>query len=153
VGAALVDARVTVGLIADGAHSHPASLRLAMRAKGWDKVALVTDAIAGAGMKPGVYQLDGQDIRVEEGLARLPDGRLAGSVLAMDEAIRNVVAWTGASVGEACAMASQVPARLLGLGSKGRLAVGYDADLVLLDEDLRVQATFREGGLVYKRGG
>jgi N-acetylglucosamine-6-phosphate deacetylase len=153
VGAALVDDRVTVGLIADGAHSHPASLRLAVRAKGWDRVALVTDAIAGAGMKPGVYQLDGQDVKVEEGLARLKDGRLAGSVLAMDQAVRNLVAWTGTPAGQACAMASQVPARLLGLKNKGRLAVGYDADLVLLDDDLRVTATFREGGCVYKRGG
>ncbi len=151
VGAALVDDRVAVGLIADGVHSHPASLRLAVRAKGPDRVVLVTDAIAGAGMAPGVYQLDGQDILVEESLARLPDGRLAGSVLTLDQAVRNVVAWTGTSAGEACAMASQVPARLLGLRSKGRLAVGFDADLVLLDEALRVQATFREGGCVYQR--
>jgi N-acetylglucosamine-6-phosphate deacetylase len=152
VGAALVDDRVTVGLIADGVHCHPASVRLALRAKGVERVALVTDAIAGAGMKPGVYQLDGQDILVDETLARLPDGKLAGSVLTLDQAIRNVVEWTDATVAEACRMASEVPARALGLASKGRLSVGLDADLALLDEDLRVLATFREGRCLYARG-
>jgi N-acetylglucosamine-6-phosphate deacetylase len=152
VGAALVDDRVTVGLIADGVHCHPASVRLAVRAKGPERVALVTDAIAGAGMQPGVYQLDGQDILVDETLARLPDGKLAGSILSMDQAIRNVVEWTEANVAEACRMASEVPARMLGLASKGRLAVGFDADLALLDEELRVLATFRDGQLLYGRG-
>ncbi len=150
VGAALVDERVTVGLIADGVHCHPASLRLAVRAKGPDRVALVSDAIAGAGMEPGRYQLGGQDILVEEGRARLPDGTLAGSVLSLDQAVRNVVAWAETSAGEACRMASEVPARLLGLRSKGRLAVGFDADLVLLDDALRVLATFREGRCLYR---
>ena len=150
VGAALLDERVTVGVIADGVHSHPASLRLAVRAKGLDKVALVTDAIAGAGMEPGRYQLGGQDILVKDGQARLPDGTLAGSVLSLDEAVRNVVSWAETGVGEACRMASEVPARLLGLRSKGRLAVGCDADLVLLDDVLRVRATFREGRSLYR---
>lgn len=152
VGAALVDDRVTVGLIADGVHCHPASVRLAVRAKGPERVALVTDAIAGAGMQPGVYQLDGQDILVDETLARLPDGKLAGSVLTMDLAIRNVVEWTEANLAEACRMASEVPARTLGLSSKGRLAAGFDADLVLLDDGGRVMATFRAGQLLYTRG-
>ena len=150
VGAALLDERVTVGVIADGVHSHPASLRLAVRVKGPDKVALVTDAIAGAGMEPGRYQLGGQDILVKDGQARLPDGTLAGSVLSLDEAVRNVVSWAETGVGEACRMASEVPARLLGLRSKGRLAVGCDADLVLLDDALRVRATFREGRSLYR---
>jgi N-acetylglucosamine-6-phosphate deacetylase len=151
VGAALVDDRVTVGLIADGVHSHPASLRLAVRSKGADGVALVTDAIAGAGMEPGVYQLDGQDILVDDTLAKLPDGKLAGSVLTLDQAVRNVVEWAGASVAEACRMASEAPARVLALGSKGRLVTGFDADLVLLDEALRVLATFRAGRCLYRR--
>jgi N-acetylglucosamine-6-phosphate deacetylase len=151
VGAALVDDRVTVGLIADGVHCHPASVRLAVRAKGPSKVVLVTDAIAGAGMEPGIYKLDGQDIFVDDTLARLPDGKLAGSVLTLDQAVRNVVEWSGVGVAEACVMASDVPARLLGLSSKGRLAPGLDADLVLLDDALEVRATFRGGRCVYRR--
>jgi len=151
VGAALLDDRVVVGLIADGVHSHPASVRLALRAKGADRVALVTDAIAGAGMEPGAYSLDGQEVLVDETAARLRDGTLAGSVLALDQAIRNVVAWTGSGVAEACHLASEVPARLLGLRAKGRLAVGCDADLVLLDDGLRVQETFVEGRRIYQR--
>lgn len=151
VGAALLDDRVVAGLIADGVHSHPASVRLVMRAKGPDRVALVTDAIAGAGMEPGVYSLDGQDVVVDRTAARLRDGTLAGSVLALDQAVRNVVEWTGVGVAEACRMASEVPARLLDLRGKGRLAAGFDADLVLLDDGLRVQATFREGRRLYPR--
>jgi len=149
VGAALVDDRISVGLIADGIHCHPASVRLAVRAKGPDRVALVTDSIAGAGMEPGVYKLDGQDILVDETLARLPDGKLAGSILTLDQAVRNVVEWARIGVAEACHMASDVPARLLGLRTKGRLAVGCDADLTLLDDGLRVLATFREGRCLY----
>src|SRR6266540_3321954 len=143
--------QVVVGLIADGVHSHRASVRLALRAKGADRVALVTDAIAGAGMEPGAYSLDGQEVLVDETAARLRDGTLAGSVLALDQAVRNVVSWTGSGVAEACRMASEVPARLLGLRAKGRLAVGFDADLVLLDDGLRVQETFAEGRCVYHR--
>jgi N-acetylglucosamine-6-phosphate deacetylase len=150
-GAALVDDRVTVGLIADGVHCHPASVRLAVKTKGAERVALVTDSIAGAGMEPGVYQLDGQDILVDETLAKLPDGKLAGSVLSLDQAVRNVVAWSGVGVSEACRMASEVPARVLGLESKGTLAPGKDADLVLLDDHLRVTATFRGGESVFRR--
>jgi N-acetylglucosamine-6-phosphate deacetylase len=149
VGAALVDDRVSVGLIADGVHCHPASLRLAVRAKGPERIALVTDAIAGAGMKPGVYQLDGQDIFVDDTFARLPNGTLAGSVLTLDRAVRNMVQWGGVGIADACRMASEVPARLLGLEGKGRIAPGRDADLVLLDSQGGVQETLRAGRTVY----
>jgi N-acetylglucosamine-6-phosphate deacetylase len=151
VGAALLDERVTAGVIADGVHCHPASVRLALRVKGPERVALVTDAIAGAGTEPGVYQIDGQDILVEQTHARLPDGTLAGSVLTLDQAVRNVVDTCGASVPDACRMASEVPARVLGLAGKGRLAVGADADLVLLDRELRVQAAFAAGRCLFER--
>jgi len=146
-----VDERVTVGIIADGVHCHPASVRLALRAKGTDRVVLVTDAVAGAGMEPGVYKLDGRDILVDETVSRFPDGNLAGSVLTLDQAVRNVVDWGAANIADACRMASEVPARVLGIPTKGRLAAGLDADLVLLDEALEVVATFREGCLLYRR--
>jgi N-acetylglucosamine-6-phosphate deacetylase len=144
VGAALLDDRLTVGIIPDGVHCHHAALRLAVKAKGADRVCLVTDAIAGAGMPPGMYQLDGQDVQVTDTLAQLEDGTLAGSILTFDQGVRNVVKW-GYSVADACRMSSEVPAKLLGLSSKGSLSPGFDADLVLLDPELRVLSTFVEG--------
>ncbi len=151
VGAALVDDRVTAGLIVDGVHSHAASVALAIRAKGPERIALVTDSIAGAGQSPGVYQIDGQDILVEATFARLPDGTLAGSVLTLDQAVRLAVSLGGASVADALRMASEVPARLLGLNRKGRLAAGADADLVLFDDELAVLATYGRGRALYRR--
>jgi N-acetylglucosamine-6-phosphate deacetylase len=152
VGAALLDDRVTVGLIVDGVHCHPAAVRLALRSKGPERIALVTDSIAGAGTSPGIYQIDGQDILVDEALARLPDGTLAGSVLTLDQAVRNMVAFGGATAAEALRMASEVPARALGLTQKGRLSVGAPADLVLFDEHLSVLATFGRGRSLYLHG-
>lgn len=151
VGAALQDDRVVVGLIADGVHCHPAVIDIALRVKGPDRVALVTDAIAGAGVEPGTYELNGQKIIVDENLAQLPDGTLAGSILTLDQAVRNVVHLAGASVPHALHMASEVPAQVLGLRTKGRLIVGADADIVLLSEDLTVQSTFIAGRRVYVR--
>ena len=151
VGAALQDDRVVVGLIADGVHCHPAVIDIALRVKGPDRFALVTDAIAGAGVEPGTYELNGQKILVDENLAKLPDGTLAGSILTLDQAVRNVVRLAGASVPHALHMASEVPANVLGLKTKGRLIVGADADLVLFDESLEVQSTYIAGRRVYTR--
>ena len=151
VGAALQDDRVVVGLIADGVHCHPAVIDIALRVKGPDRICLVTDAIAGAGVEPGTYELNGQKIIVDETLAKLPDGTLAGSILTLDQAVRNVVRLAGASVPHALHMASEVPAQLLGLRTKGRLLVGADADLVLFSQDLTVQSTFIAGKRVYNR--
>ncbi|MER3438275.1 MAG: N-acetylglucosamine-6-phosphate deacetylase [Chloroflexota bacterium] len=151
VGAALTDDRVTVGLIADGVHAHPASLRLAVRAKGAERIALVTDMMAAAGMPAGNYQLGGQDVITDGVAARLPDGTLAGAVLTMDAAIRNLIAWTEATVADALRMASEIPARLLGRSDLGRIAVGATADLTLFDRDLRVVATIVGGQVVYQR--
>jgi N-acetylglucosamine-6-phosphate deacetylase len=148
IGAALVDDRVTVGLIADGVHSHPASVRLAVAAKGADKIALVTDMMPAAGMPPGRYEFGGQPVIVEGMAAKREDGTLAGSVVTLDQAIRNVVRWTEASPAEALRMASEVPARLLGLPDMGRLATGCVADLVLFDGELNVETTIIGGRVV-----
>lgn len=152
VGAALLDDRVTVGLIADGVHTHPASLKLAVRAKGATRIALVTDMMAAAGMPPGAYMLGGQPVRVDEGSARLADGRLAGSLLTMDQAVRNMTRWTDATMADALRMASAVPAHLLGREDMGRIRIGNAADLVLLDARLCVQATIIKGEIAYERG-
>jgi N-acetylglucosamine-6-phosphate deacetylase len=150
VGTALSDDRVAVGIIADPIHCHPAALRLALAAKGPGRVALVTDAMAAAGMPPGEYALGARQVTVSGGACRLADGTLAGSILTLDAAVRAMVSAAGAAVGDALRMASAVPARLAGLsGRKGALATGMDADLVLLDESLAVQATFVAGERVH----
>lgn len=152
IGAALVDPRVTVGLIADGVHSHPASIDLAVRAKGPARIALVSDLMQAAGMPPGNYELGGQTVIVDGSTARLPGGALAGSIVTVDQAIRNVVAWTDAAPAQAVQMASEVPARLLGLSDRGRLADGFAADLVLFDANLNVETTIIAGQFVHHRG-
>ena len=152
IGAALLDDRVTVGLIADGGHSHPASLQLAVRAKGIDRIALVTDMMAAAGMPPGPYMLGGQQVMVDRVSARLNDGTLAGSLLTMDRAVSNMMQWTDATMIDAVRMASEIPAQLLHLERMGRISVGNEADLVLLDANLHVYMTIIRGEVVYERG-
>ena len=151
IGAALVHDRVTVGLIADGVHSHPASVRLAVRAKGADRIALVSDIMPAAGMPPGVYTLGGQQVTVDKTTAKLADGTLAGSIATLDQAVRNIVRWTDATPADALRMASEVPARTLGLPDRGRIVPGAIADLALFDDALIVQATIARGRVVYQR--
>jgi N-acetylglucosamine-6-phosphate deacetylase len=149
-GGALVDDRLTVGLIADGIHCHPAAVQLAVRAKGAERIALVSDMMPAAGMPPGDYALGGQAVRVDDAAARLDDGTLAGSIVTLDEAVRNVVAWTDASPADAIRMATETPARLLDLPDRGRIVPGLRADLTLFDAELRVMATLIAGELVHR---
>jgi N-acetylglucosamine-6-phosphate deacetylase len=151
VGALLTDHRLRVGIIADGVHVHEAALRLAYRAKGSEGLILVTDAMEAAGMTPGDYELGGRRVHLEDGAVRLPDGTLAGSALTMDEAVRNAAEFLGVSLTEAVRMASEVPAAALNLDGKGKIAVGYDADFVLLDEQGTVLETIVAGETVYGR--
>jgi N-acetylglucosamine-6-phosphate deacetylase len=151
VGALLAAPTVVAGIIADGIHSHPAAVAVAWKAKGPDHLMLVTDALAAAGMPHGRYRIG--DISVDSGPsgARNESGGLAGSVLTLDEAVRNLVAFTGCSVPEALGAVTRVPARLLGLDDKGVIAPDAVADLVLLDGDLEVVATIVAGRLAYLR--
>ena len=151
IGAVLVEDRIAVGLIADGIHSHPMAVQLAVRAKGVERIALVTDMMAAAGMPPGTYLLGGQDVATDGISARLPDGTLAGAILLMNDAIRNVVNWTGIGLADALRMATDVPARLLGRDDVGQLRVGARADLALIDRNVDVQQTIIGGVVTFAR--
>jgi len=129
---------------------HPATVRLAFRLKGADGMTLVTDAMEAMGMPPGRYTLGDREVIVDTTSARLADGTLAGSILTVDQAVRNVVEFTGCSLAEAIAMATATPARVLGLERTGRIAPGWDADLVILDETLHVTRTIVAGQVVYE---
>jgi len=158
VEAVLADERVSVDFILDGVHVDPAAVRLALKCKGPDRVCLITDANVGAGLPPGRHCLaDGEEIAFARRGAparltrrsRLP-GALAGSGLTMDQAVRNAVKMLGLDVPTAVRLAGLNPARVLGLEkSKGRIAPGYDADLVLLDEELHVLRTWVGGETRY----
>src|SRR5215212_6587884 len=126
-GAAFAHPQVTCGIIADGRHVHPEMVNLAFRTLGPERLYLVTDAIAAAGAGPGEYALATRRVHLnDDGVPVLESGEFAGSVLTMNEALRNVLAFTGCTVPEAVRMAATTPARLLGEGGrKGHLAPGY----------------------------
>jgi N-acetylglucosamine-6-phosphate deacetylase len=148
-GAALADPRVTVGLIADGVHSHPAVVRMAAAAAN-ERLSLVTDATAAMGMALGSYVLGGRDVVLDVTSVRLAsDGRLAGSALTSDEALRRFRSMTGWTAADALATMTSVPARLLGLSDRGALRVGGRADLGLFTPDLEVVATLVGGAPVH----
>ncbi len=143
VGAALARPDAYAELILDLHHVHPVAFRAALAAKpGY--LMLVTDAMRGAGLPAGDSELGGRSVKVEGGAARLQDGTLAGSVLTMDQALRNAVA-CGLDLAHAAALATAVPAGYLGLGDRGRLAEGARADLVVLGDDLVVQEVYVSG--------
>ena len=148
VGALLTDDRVTLGLIADGHHLAPETMRLTWRAAGPGRISLVSDAMAGLGLPPGHHVLAGVTALVSDGTARTEEGILAGSIIGLDAAVRMFVAAVGCSPDDAIDAVTAVPARLLGL-PRPSLDVGAPADLVLLDEGLGVAATIIGGGVAY----
>jgi N-acetylglucosamine-6-phosphate deacetylase len=151
-GAAFAHPRVSCGLISDGLHVHPEVVAIAFRMLGPDRICLVTDATAATGSGPGEYALATRTVYLDSNVARLGSGAMAGSLLTMDEAFQNVLAFTGCTIPEAARMASTTPARLIGEGRrKGRLVPGYDADVTVLAPDLSVEAVYRAGRLAYSR--
>jgi N-acetylglucosamine-6-phosphate deacetylase len=152
LGGVLTDERLYCQVIADGIHIHPALVKLLVRVKGVNRTVLITDAMRATGLADGEYDLGGQPVTVQNGVARIATGSLAGSTLTMDAALRNMLAFAGLALSEALAMATSVPAEALNLrGKKGVLAPGADADVVLLDPDLQVVMTVVNGAVVYAR--
>jgi N-acetylglucosamine-6-phosphate deacetylase len=142
-GAALVRDDVVVEMIVDGIHLVPAAAALVWRSAG-GRVALVTDAVAAASADGGSYSLGSVELQVQDGAVRAPEGMLAGSLLTMDQAVRNLHA-LGAPLVGALAAASTVPADAIGLRGTGRLTVGGPADIVHLDDNLEVERVFVGG--------
>ena len=146
VGAALEDRDSWCGVIVDGVHVHPGSLRVALAAKPRGKLFLVTDAMPMVGSDDPAFALYGEVITAVDGVVRNAAGALAGSALDMATAVRNCVRLLGLPLDEAARMASTYPADFLGLGGRcGRIAAGLQADLVLLDESLAVRSTWIAG--------
>ena len=142
----LIASEVISELILDGHHIDPEIARLAFAAAGPERIALVTDSMAAAGFADGSYRLAGQQITVDRGSARTARGALAGSVLTMDAALRYAVNVLGLAVEKASISAATTPAKAIGLAHQtGSLEVGLDADVVVLDFDLRVTATYIRG--------
>ncbi|HSL25130.1 MAG TPA: N-acetylglucosamine-6-phosphate deacetylase [Acidimicrobiia bacterium] len=150
IGALVEDPGVVAGLIADGVHSHPATVGAAWKWLRPTRMALVTDAMAAAGIGDGTYELGGMTVTVEDGRPVDASGRLAGSTLTLDRAVRNLVEFTACPPAEAVAAAATVPAAVLGLSERGRLAIGARADLTVFDGSMRVQATVIDGEVVWQ---
>lgn len=147
---AVLESDVYCEAICDGRHLHPASVRLLLKCKGWDRVVAVTDSIMAAGLPDGNYKLGVNDVVVENGDAKLAsDGTRAGSTLTTGQALKNLVRFTGEGPEKVLPLLTENPADLLGLPRKGRIAPGCDADFVVLGEDLTVLRTIVGGRTVY----
>ncbi|WP_053369018.1 N-acetylglucosamine-6-phosphate deacetylase [Bacillus sp. FJAT-27245] len=151
-GAALLFKELLVEMIVDGIHIAPEMVKLSVAAKGPDGMVLVTDSMRAKCLNAGVYDLGGQDVTVGNGRAVLADGTLAGSILKMNEAVRNAADFSGVSLLDAVRMASVNPAKQIGIfDKKGSIAPGKDADLAVLDSGMNVAATWCRGVLAHKK--
>lgn len=145
VGAALTSVDATAELIADGVHVHPAALRVGVQCMP-HRIALITDAMRACGLSEGTYKLYDYEVTVSEGAARLADGTLAGSVLTMAGAVKNMIELAGLPVEMVLPLATEVPARIAGVADrKGKIERRYDADLVLLNDRFDVQRVWARG--------
>lgn len=152
LGVVLSDPRLYAQVIADGVHVHPAVVKILTLIKGINRTTLVTDAMQAAGLADGGYQLFGQVVQVSNGEVRVSSGELAGSVLSMDQGLRNLMEFSGLSLNEAVVAASTAPAASLNLVPiRGVLQPGARADLAVLTEGLDVDSTYIGGRLVYQR--
>ncbi|AEF17928.1 N-acetylglucosamine-6-phosphate deacetylase [Thermoanaerobacterium xylanolyticum LX-11] len=149
---AVFDLDISAEVIADGIHSVFPAIRTLLKLKGKEKVNLVTDAMMAANLRDGLYQLGGQDVYVKDGAARLKSGVLAGSTLTLDKAIKNILSNTDLSLPESVALASYNSAKVIGADDrKGLIKEGYDADIVIFDENIEIKKTIVGGKIVYEK--
>lgn len=146
VGASLTDDRVYCEVIYDGIHLHHAAIDLTLRAKGYDKIILVSDAMKAAGLTDGEYELGKQNVNVHNGAARLESGNLAGSTLDLRKAVYNMVKLSSVPIHEAVKMASLNPAKAINVADElGSIEVGKRADLIILDKDINIKKVILNG--------
>lgn len=146
VGAALTLDNVYAELICDGHHVHPAAADVVLKCRGSESVALITDCMMAGGMGDGNYKLGHFDVKVEDGTARLKSGNLAGSILKLKDSLKNVINWGIASPFEAIQMVSLVPAKSVGIDNVcGKIEIGREADLVVLDKNYDLEAVYLDG--------
>jgi N-acetylglucosamine-6-phosphate deacetylase len=152
-GSALLFKELMVELIADGIHVRPEVMKLVINAKGTEGMILITDAMRAKCLKNGVYDLGGQDVSVAHGKALLADGTLAGSILKMNDSIRNILEAAEISLSDAVQMASVNPAKQLKVyDTKGSISAGKDADITILSKEYQVELTICRGEIAYKKG-
>lgn len=142
---AVFDSNITTEFIADGIHIDYPALRIALKQKGTDHICLITDAMRGCTMPEGIYDLGGQTVYIKNGMAKLKDGTFAGTLLTLDEAIRQLKNNTDYPLYEIVKMATYNPAKYCHLDHIGQIKEGYDADLVLFDDNINIQKVFIKG--------
>ena len=151
VGAAMNQPNVFAEIICDGHHVHPAAANILMNARGRKETVMVTDCMMAGGMPEGHYQLGEFPVEVMDGAARLESGSLAGSILQLKDAVKNVVAWGIATPEEAIYMASTAPAKSIGMDKEcGKIAISHDADFIVLTPELELTATYLDGVCRYQ---
>ena len=151
-GTALTNHEITVELIADMHHVHPVVIDLILLAKQNDKICLISDALRIAGLRGKHFIADGRSVIIQNGVAKLPDGTIAGSVLTLNRAVQNIVSTGRVPLEDALKMASIVPAKILGIGHrKGNILPGSDADIVIMDRNFDVQTTMVKGRIAYQK--
>lgn len=151
LGAILATPHVWAELIADLVHVHPGAIKVLLNAKGVERTILITDAVQATGLPDGEYVLGDLPIFVKDGAARLKEGNLAGSTLTLIGAVKNMVEVVGVSVSDAFRMASQNPAKALGLEGRGWIREGNAADFVIVSPQFEIEKTIIGGKVVYSR--
>jgi len=152
LGAVMLDDRVKCELIADLHHVSAGAIRLLYKAKGKDGIILITDSMEAKGLPDGMYQLGGNPVVVREGTARLENGTLAGSILHLNEGVRNVKNVLGLTLEDAIDLATINPARNMGLDKEiGSIKVGKRADFAIIDSNVNVYKTIRDGKIIYSK--